>query len=105
MRNRNGLDHGLGIHVVQQDRVGPRPGRLGHLVEGVALDLDHPPRPQGPARLDRRRLMVVPARWLSLTNTASERLARWLVATAGPHGSLLKQAKSRRRLAGVEDAN
>ena len=46
--------------------------------------------------------MLVPARWLSLTSTASDRPARWLVPAAGPHGRLLERAQARRRLAGVE---
>ena len=39
-----------GVHVVEQDGVGPGPRRLGHLVEPVAFDLHHPAGPQARAR-------------------------------------------------------
>ena len=46
--------------------------------------------------------MLVPARWLSFTRTASERPERWLVPPTGPHGRLFQDTQARRRLAGVE---
>ena len=45
---------------------------------------------------------MTPARWLSLTSTASDRLERWLTPAAGPHGRLLEGPQARRGLAGVE---
>ena len=61
-------------------------------------------RPGHSARARRTAsVMLVPARWLSLTSTASERPARWLVPAAGAHGRLLEGAQARRGLAGVED--
>ena len=94
---------GPGVHVVEQHGVGPGAGRLGHLVERRRTRSP----PSAPATASRARptasVMLVPARWLSLTRTASDSPARWLVAAAGAHRRLLEGAQAGGGLAGVED--
>ena len=72
------LGHLVGGHVVEHDHGGPGRDRLVHLVGAVALDLDHPARATGPLARATASVIDTPARWLSLTSTASERLPRWL---------------------------
>ena len=48
--------------------------------------------------------MLVPARWLSLTRTASDRPARWLVPPPARTAAFSSSAQARRRLARVEHA-
>ena len=67
--------YGLRIHVVEEDSVGPGPCGLGHLMERIAFDLDQPTRPKIRAR-PTASVIPIPAKWLSLTNTASDRPAR-----------------------------
>ena len=47
-------------------------------------------------------VMVTPARWLSLTSTASDRLDRWLTPPPACDRRLLEGAESRRGLARIE---
>ena len=101
VRHGDGLDDRARVHVVEQHGVGAGAGGLGHLVERVALDLDHPPRPQraGPADRvgDARAGQVV-----VLDQHGVGQPGAVVGAAAGPHRRLLEHAQARRRLAGVE---
>ena len=67
----------LGRHVVEQHRGGPGPAGLA-----TWSGRSHSTSTIRPGHIDRARctasVIAEPARWLSLTSTASERLARWL---------------------------
>ena len=72
------LGHLVGAHVVEHDHGGTGGHRLVHLVEAVALHLDHAARATGAGPGPPPRRWWRPPRWLSLTSTASDRLPRWL---------------------------
>ncbi len=99
----DGRGHLGGGHVVEHHHGGSCGDRFLDLLEPVALDLDHAPRPEpaGPGHglADRHAPEVV-----VLDEHGLGQAAPVVVAAARPHGRLLEGPQARRRLAGVQHA-
>ena len=103
LEQRDRLADLVGRHVVEQDTIGRGVACLGHLVERVALDLDHPARPRRPGPLDRLRDAGRGDVVVLDQHRVAERVAV-VEAAAGAHRRPLNRAQAGKRLAGVEDA-